>query len=89
MLFDHKYNEEQNKNYENEAEMVLREICENVGDDIRPETPHLFASLVYKLRELSFDRLHAIYSRIDNICPGHAKAKYVFCHRSFSSWWRC
>ncbi|XP_014673849.1 PREDICTED: uncharacterized protein LOC106814086 [Priapulus caudatus] len=78
MLFDHKYNGEQNKNYENEAEMVLREICGKAGDDIRPETPHMFTSLVYKLRELSADRLRSIYGRIDNICPGHAKAKQFF-----------
>jgi len=53
------------------AEFILRHICEQTSEDIRPDTPSAFTNLVHKLRKLDTGRLRTLYSDIvnNNFCP--------------------
>lgn len=50
------------------AKNTLSEICSKTLKDIRPETPRLFAKLVYDLRDLNTQGLHSVYLSMSSLC---------------------
>ena len=59
----------------------LREMCHTTKDDIRPETPREFSSLVFMMKKMDFNGLRRVYNQAqpkNRLCPRNAeRIRYV------------
>lgn len=63
------------------AEERLQKLCTLTREDIRPETPQLFADLVHIMKDLDSDSLRDLYSKVKDrtFCRGNQeRTKCVF-----------
>ena len=68
-MYDHTPTEAEIEENFRAAQKTLATICRNTREDIRPETPGLFASLVRELRVLDSDSLNTIHQRTSHKQP--------------------
>ena len=73
--FEHASPEEIRAEGRQETETVLRDLCRTTKEDIRPETPQLFSSLVAAVKKLSSDDLREIFAKMDATCSNNNKPK--------------
>lgn len=62
---------------EQDAESVLKELCEVSEQDISITVPRKFSAFVYKLKKLQLPSLRTFYQKIDKICPTNTRARYL------------
>ena len=63
MKFEHSHEEDAQMEVRGRAaaQKALRQLCRTSDDDIRPETPALFAELIKELKSLNYDNLNELY----------------------------
>ncbi|XP_074640348.1 uncharacterized protein LOC141898387 isoform X2 [Tubulanus polymorphus] len=82
LFFEHEHDAEQQRTNILQATNLIRQICEMTQTDIRPETPHLFSSLVYSLRQLDSASLRDMHRRITSnaVCTNNHKIAKKYFH---------
>jgi len=82
MLFEHEKRVDEQRREILGATNMLREICQNAHTDIRPDTPSLYSTLVYKLRSLSQDSLKEVHRMVSSnaVCSSNHKIAKKFFH---------
>ncbi|KAK7501815.1 hypothetical protein BaRGS_00006901, partial [Batillaria attramentaria] len=80
MMYDHGSREEQSREARMEAEHMLRQLCRDTQDDIRPDTPRLFANLVSVMRKVDASGLKSLYSQLEQntLCANNIRTKKFF-----------
>ena len=70
LLFDHTLSAAEEEQKLNEASETMRALCASVKDeDVRPETPRLFADLVRLMRTLDARALQQLQGSAASMCP--------------------
>lgn len=79
MLFHHLYDETTDTNAKNDVIALLQNICTEVSDDIKKDTPILFGELISKMKRLDSDKMFQVYTAVNNgrICAS-SRGKYAF-----------
>ena len=70
LLFDHSMTAEEEEAKFQTATQTLRDLCKSSKDDIRPETPRLFANLVRQMRTLDESNMKRLYQNAGSMCSG-------------------
>jgi hypothetical protein len=78
LTFDHsEFGVEQTENPQQGAQQSVEKLCQSSTDEVRPETPGLFAELVYNIRRLNEQQLKAVYDAT-KAAPACAKSPRFF-----------
>ena len=76
LTFTHSQGETSDDTNAKEALDLLKEMCKSTEDDIRPETPREFSSLVFMMKKMNFNGLRRVYNQAqpkNRLCPRNAE----------------
>lgn len=65
MLFHHVYDQSTDVNAKNDVIALLQDICSEVSDDIKRDTPILFGDLISKMKKLDSDKMMQVYNSVN------------------------
>ena len=66
LSFQHAYDADRAAKNTKDLERSLMEICESTKSGVRPETPRLFASLVYIMKTMEAAEMAVLYQKVNN-----------------------
>ena len=77
LFFDQTQGETEGNTAAREALDLLRNMCRETADDIRPDTPRQFSSLVSIMKTMNYNGLKRVYNQVknDRLCPHNTKTQ--------------